>query len=472
MNQQISKKKHERGSNQIKPGSVRETLLKLLRTIKKVDFRKKAGLETHEELSLKHYLVITIEELMKEARENRWGLSINQEKLYVYNSTHWQIVEKSDLKFFLGLAARKMGVKEFDAKYYQFKDRLMKQFISTAQLPTPDKVKGMTLINLSNGTYEITPQKRVLRDFKKRDFLKYQLPFEYDENAICPKFKKYLDRVLPEQEMQKILAEFIGYVFTNTETLKLEKTLLLYGSGANGKSVFFDVVNALLGKVNISNFTLESLTNSNGYFRASISDKLLNYASEISDRMNVDIFKQLVSGEPVEARQIYGKPHMLEDYAKFMFNCNDLPTPGQHKDAYFRRFIIIPFKVKIPQKEQNPKLAQEIIKDELPGVFNWVLEGLERLLENSGFTNSNEVDQLLKKYRTETDSVKLFLKESNIKPSVEKKVHLKDMYDTYKEFCKDEQAKAIGKTRFSNMLRDLNFQISRKNTGMVVHTNK
>jgi len=471
-NTHTTETKPKKSISDIESGTVRETLLELLKKIKRVDFRKKAGLSSHEELTQKHYLVITIEQLIKEARENKWGLGKNEEKLYVYNGTHWQLVNKDDLKLFLGIAARKMGVEEYDAKFYQFRDKLMKQFISTAHLPTPKKPKGVTLINLKNGTFEITPDERKLRDFERSDFLKYQLPFEYNPEAECSMFKEYLNRVLPDKELQKILSEYIGYVFISIHTLKLEKTLILYGVGANGKSVFFDIINALLGKENISNFTLESLTNSTGYQRACISDKLLNYASEISNRMNVDLFKQLVSGEPVEARQIYGKPQMLEDYAKLIFNCNELPITVQHKEAYFRRFIIIPFDQKIPPDEQNPKLAQEIIDNELPGIFNWVLEGLERLLEQENFTESNKVNSVLNKYRTETNSVKHFLNENGIKSGVEKEIHLKEMYNSYKEFCKDEDFKSLGKTNFSNYLQDLGFQKKRINTGMVICTEK
>ena len=455
-----------------RPGNVRVTLRQLLKEIKPVDFRKKSGLESHQELTQKHYLVIAIDELINTALQHDWGLAINQEKVYVYNSMHWQQVEKDDLKMFLGIAAYKMGVKKFDAKFYLFRDKLVKQFISTAHMPTPDRPKEVTLINLKNGTYEITPEKRGLREFRRNDFLKYQLPFNFDENAECLKFMAYLNRVLPDESMQQILSEFLGYVFISTQTLKLEKTLLLYGSGSNGKSVKFDITNELFGKENISNFTLESLTDTNGYFRASLADKLLNYSSEISNRMNVDLFKQLVSGEPIEARQIYGKPHMLENYAKLMFNCNELPLPTQHKDAYFRRFIIIPFEQKISPEEQNPRLAQEIISEELPGVFNWVLAGLERLLKNGRFTESEKVNAIINKYRTETDTVRHFLNENKLSPGVEREMHLKEMYINYIDFCKDEYSKAHGKTSFSNYLRELGFHIKKINTGMVISLSK
>ena len=56
---------------------------------------------------------------------------------------------------------------------------------------------------------------------------------------------------------------------------------------------------------------MQSLTNDNGYYRAMIANKLVNYASEINGKLIASLFKQLVSGEPVEARLPYGRPFTL-----------------------------------------------------------------------------------------------------------------------------------------------------------------
>src|SRR5690606_24227191 len=116
-----------------------------------------------------------------------------------------------------------------------------------------------------------------------------------------------------DPERQRVLAEYLGFVFIKhgSNALKEEKALILYGTGANGKSVFFEVVNALLGTDNVSSCSLQSLTNDNGYFRAKLANKLVNYASEINGNLEASIFKQLVSGEPVEARLPYGQPFIL-----------------------------------------------------------------------------------------------------------------------------------------------------------------
>lgn len=136
------------------------------------------------------------------------------------------------------MAAQKMGVEKFDAHHYIFREQLYKQFHSGGYMAKPEPKKDIVLINLKNGTFEISPQKQFLRNPHFKDFLTYQLPFEYRSNAKAPLFQNYLDKVLPEKELQMILSEYLAYVFISPATLKLEKVLLLYGTGANGKSVF------------------------------------------------------------------------------------------------------------------------------------------------------------------------------------------------------------------------------------------
>jgi putative DNA primase/helicase len=96
-----------------------------------------------------------------------------------------------------------------------------------AHLPPPPE-SDTTLINLKNGTFEISETTLKLRKPDAADFLKYQLPFEYQQAATAPMFMVFLARVLPEPELQAILAEYVGYVFV--VGLKLEKVLLLYGT--------------------------------------------------------------------------------------------------------------------------------------------------------------------------------------------------------------------------------------------------
>lgn len=406
------------------------------------------------QLNLKHYLILSVENVLHVAAKNRWGICKNQDFVYVYNGACWDYIDKEAFQKFLGEAAEKMGVARFTARFYQFREQMLKQFLSTEYLPTPEPPEKAVYINLKNGTLEVDERGAKLRPFNSADFLTYQLPFGYNPQAKAPIFQAYLDRVLPDTEKQNVLAEFLGFVFirNGSNALKEEKALVLFGTGANGKSVFFEIVNALLGKENTSSYSLESLTDTSGYYRAMIANKLVNYASEISPNLETAIFKQLVSGEPVEARLPYGRPMQIRQYAKMIFNSNELPKDVEHTHAYFRRFLIIPFDVTIPEREQDKQLHTKIIEQELSGVLNWVLDGLNRLLKQQRFSHCSASIEAVEKYKTQSDSVKLFMDENGYQKHPTKYKLIKELYNEYRTFCNDDGFKPVNKSNFKRRL--------------------
>lgn len=421
-------KSNPRNSNQI--------LYELLDKTEKINFWEYVELSgVNPKLLKKHYLVSVIEILLKKTNEQKFSLCRKNEMVYLFNGEYWEHIDNVLFKDFLGQVALKIGVDKFDAKLHSFKDELLKQFISDARLKEIQSDNKTTLINLLNGTFEINGTTQNIREFRKSDFLTYQLPFEFNPNAKCTRFLKFLNEVLPEKELQDVLAEYLGYIFIKNGVLKLEKVLLLYGTGANGKSVLFEIICALIGKHNITNYSLQSLTGKDGYHRAMIANKLLNYASEINGKLEVSFFKQLASGEPVEARLPYGNPQLITDYARFIFNCNELPRETEQTNAFFRRFIILPFKKTIPPEMQNKKLAEQIINDELSGIFNWVIQGLKRLLENETFTESEIVKNEVTQYEIESDSVLMFLEDLEYEASLSETITVSFIFNEYKTYC-------------------------------------
>lgn len=453
----------------LKQNSVANILTEMLKNVEPVNFREYCKLENDKDkLQKKHFLVACIEILLKVVNDNGFSLCRKSDFIYLFNSEYWESVDEETFKDFLGCTALKMSVDKFDAKHHLFKDELYKQFIADAGLKEIKPKNGTTLINLYNGTFEISQSKQFLRAFKKSDFLTYQLPFDYDSEATAPKFKKFLDEVLPEQELQNILAEYLGYIFVKNSVLKLEKVLLLFGTGANGKSVLFEILMALLGNQNVANYSLQSLTAENGNSRAQLVNKLLNYASEINGRLESSIFKLLISGEPVEARLLYKNTQIITDYARFMFNCNELPKEVENTNAFFRRFIILPFRVTIPPSKQDKELSRRIIETELSGVFNWVLNGLTRLLKNKDFTNSLIVQNEILQYQKESDSVLMFIDDENYQKSVVDYRPLKDIYAEYKSYCLDGGFGLCSIRTFSSRIKKNGFLVKRKSYGNAV----
>ena len=452
------------------PKSKDEVLSMLLKAVVTVDFQAVARLRrvaVDQGLRQVHYKVYTVLELMKLVKKNNWGLCRKHGMTYLYNAAYWIMLEHDDMKAFLGDVADKMGVPHIMAHDIDFRERLLKQFESSAHLQVQEPDGNKTLINLQNGTFEVHPDGFGLRGFSADDFMTYQLPFANDPEATAPIFMNYLNEVLPDKESQRLLAESCAYVFTN---MNLEKALFLYGTGANGKSVFYNVLTGLLGPDNCCSYSLSSLTSSaNGYSRAMLQNKLVNYASEISGQIDEGLFKQRASCEALEARHPYGRPFSITNYAKMIFNGNKLPITKEHTEAFYRRFNIIPFTQTIQPDKQDKELAHKIIATELPGVFNWILEGLSRLIKQKDFSPCAASEAMLTQYKLESDSVAMFMNEKGYKHTLDKSFMLSELYREYVTFCHEDGYRPVGKNGFSKRLIAAKFHVVRKNNGMIVY---
>lgn len=437
------------------------TLSRILRRVERIDYKgvSRAG-----------RIVVCVEHVLKVANEDGKGLCIMGGLPFVYDGTYWVRTGKNDIMRFLEKAAVKTGIPHLTAKYHKYREELYAQFTAAATKGGTPKADAV-LINTENGTLEIQDGKAVLREHRRGDYITYKLPYGYDPKATCPIFDAYLKRVQPDEDLRKILAEFIGYVFT--KDMKLEKALILLGTGANGKSVFYDIVRALLGGDNISSYGLRELTDEKGYSRADLQHKLLNFCSEISRKMDGETFKRLVSGEPTGARRPFGEPFEIRDYAKLAFNSNELPRDGVEQTyGFYRRFLIAPFRVRIPEEERDAELAQKIIGKELPGVLNWVLDGLGRLRGNGGFTYSVASAKELERYRTDTDSVKAFIEDKGLEQGDKERIALQDIYFDYGEYCKDSGYKPVGNRTLLKRLEDAGFDKRIVDNGVVILAEK
>lgn len=447
-------------------------LSKLLGEIKPINFQAEADIPDGGEIKRNHYVIISVGKILQTAESKGWFLSYTNGSVYCYNGAYWKEVNVGTFKTFIGDAAEKLGVPKFTVNYHATQLDLLKQFQAKAFFEKPQSNGKDIVINLLNGSFEVTPHSIKLKPFDRKDFLTYQLDFNYDPKASCPFFYRYLNRSLPDKESQKVLAEFIGSVFIKNSSLKLEKVLILWGGGANGKSLFSEIIMALLGRQNVSSYTLQSLTNENGYHRANIADKLLNYCSELTSEMNEGLFKQLASGEPVEARLPYKEPVIITDYAKLVFNANELLAFKEYSEAVFRRLLLIGFNVTIPEDERDPALANKIISTELPGVFNWVLEGLSRLLEHKRFSTSKSSSELLEEYKKESDTVALYITDRNYTHAIDEEISLKVLFNDYCSFCKECLYKPIPMKKFSARLRKYNYTLEKKRLGTLVYIKK
>jgi putative DNA primase/helicase len=188
--------------------------------------------------------------------------------------------------------------------------------------------------------------------------------------------------------------------------------------------------------------------------------------------MDSEVFKQLVSGETFGVRLPYLKPYEMWEYAKLMFNANELPANIDNSDAYYRRLLILVFRKTIEEDRRDPELAKNIIATELSGIFNWVLEGLQRLIERKKFSYSKQVNDNTKEYRESSDTVISFLNDENYVPSARSEIPLKHLNDEYRIYCASSGYQRVKKNELSKALRRLNYSIERRNVGYCVGIQK
>ncbi len=408
-----------------------------------------------------NYKVAIIDELMKSAKSHNWHLALDSGLFYIYTGSMWISLDKDELKNFLKDVAIKQGYPPIKAKDSKFIVQLYDQAIQDGFF-TDKHYTQQSMINLNNGTLVLNSEGVTVKPFDYRDFLTHQLPFNYNPKAHNAIFQKYLDEVLPDKETQLTLQETCGYLFV--KGLKLEKIFFLYGTGANGKSVLFEVINGLIGDENISHYSLESLTDNSGYYRAKIKDKIVNYGTDIKlTNIDAGLFKTLASGEPVEARLPYCEPFTMSNYAKLIFNVNRLDNANiEHTHGFYRRILIIPFDKTIADDKQDKSLHKKILSNKA-GVLNWIIEGAERVIANEDIFISQECHKFKAKFIKETDSVALFFDDSGYEASEISIIYLSNIYADYKDFCNDDGYRALGKNNFGKRLQALGIKRTKDN---------
>lgn len=310
-----------------------------------------------------------------------------------------------------------------------------------------------SVIGFRNGVWDFSDiDNPVYHSFKDRMPVVNLLPYDYDPDAVCPKWNAFLSSILPKAEiikLQKYLG--LGCADRSKMTHKIEETLWLVGSGANGKSTIFDVVRGVYGADNISYAGLDTLLSGSSDVRArfigSIVGKIFNYCSEIqADDISkyADTFKSLCSGEPQTIRRIGRDPETTYAIPYLIFNMNQRPANRKMDQAILRRLLFIPFRTTVSAADMNRELSSELLQ-ELSGIRNWMIEGLRMLIrDNWQFNMTQAVDDEMTDYMLENgQSVQVFLQKRGYScnrrtghwEDKAQWVYASAMYEEYVAFC-------------------------------------
>jgi putative DNA primase/helicase len=421
-----------------------------------------------DKISPKNCYIIGVIDIIKEYYSKlSCSFATDGNSIYIYNGEYWIKVSEDLIKSFLSKVAHNSGVPNGYTKYWDFINNLFKQ-LQHSGFYEKMLQSNITYLNLKNGTLKIDVNGVELIKFNPKHFLTHQLDFEYNKSKVNKQWLDFLDTVL-DKDTQKTLQQSIGYLFIRD--LKLELAFFLYGTGANGKSVIFEIIKGLLNSDMMTNYSLVHLTNKLGYQVADLNNKLINYGSDISMK-NVDIavFKQLVTGEPIGTRQIREKAFTMTNYAKLIFNVNKLDDADiENSNGFFRRMLFIPFDVTIQRDKQDKKLHKKILEDKA-GIINWIVDGILEVVANEEIYISPKCENFLDNFKKEASPIQLFIHNFGlVKTDIDTNeiIDFQKMYEMYKEFCKEQGEKIISQRNLNADLKRLGFENVRRKQGNV-----
>jgi P4 family phage/plasmid primase-like protien len=257
-----------------------------------------------------------------------------------------------------------------------------------------DKIKNRSLadreelqsprnfLNFSNGVFNLDTKE--LSPHSPDHVFLTKLPVSYTSEADCPGIKKFLSEILDPEDI-KIIQQWFGYVLYRKYFIK--KAIIFVGEGNTGKTTLLRVLEAMIGRENISGVSLQRISQDK-FSAAHFWNKMVNIYDDLAfkDVNDNGGFKIATGGGLITGEYKYGNQFVFENYAKLTFACNKVPEVEDSNDpAYFDRWIIIHFRKEVTKPDKF--LIDRITSaEELSGLANWALEGLRELLATQSFS--------------------------------------------------------------------------------------
>ena len=321
------------------------------------------------------------------------------------------------------------------------------------------------LFACSNGVIDL--KMFSFRESRPEDRISKRSLIEYRPEATCPKWDEFISTIFcGDEELGAFMQRFWGYCLTGE--VGLDAVSIAYGGGGNGKTVGYNILTEVFGDY-ASHLPIETLLQQ-GNKRDSSSDyekmRLLGarfvVASEIPEhrRINESLLKDISGGDSITARSPYEKPVTFKPTHKLHLMGNHKPQVKGTDDGIWRRLYLVPFNHKFAQPGNDGYRSKEDVMEdlraELPGILNWLVDGL-RALRTNGLNPPASVKGATDEFRRESDQIAEFIENAceeigNLSEAVS------DMYRAYKEFCDEEEERPMSKKGFSQSLERRGYQ--------------
>ena len=401
------------------------------------------------------------------ANSQRFLQLIGDEMLYcaeskkwlIWQGSHWE-VDREDFVFdYAAEFARSLYDDATDSAGYKNAQRANNRsgfnaFLELAQrkqMVTIDSFDNQPrLLNCTNGTLDL--ETGGLRPHDKNDRITRRVNCEYDADARSDAFTKFINRIQPDPSIRAFLQRSIGYSLLGN--VRERSFWILYGTGNNGKSIFTNLFNNLLGEYASTTTTASIMAGKQNAIPndiARLKGKRFIVVPETgeNERLNEALIKALSAGDKVTARFLFSEHFDFYFSGKIWIATNHKPTITDHSKGFWDRVKLIPFSQDIPASEviKSDDLMAQLMAD-APAVLAWAVQGCRDYFESDGLDVPDVIRAEIDAYRKEQDSIAQFIEErcetieqaraaddriSIYEPDYQ--VSNKDLYAAYKTFC-------------------------------------
>ena len=290
--------------------------------------------------------------------------------------------------------------------------------------------ENCTVVFEKDGSYRREPHNR-------NDYLTSAIPADFNDSMKDDsEFARFLHRIFDgDTETILYLQKRLGMALMGN--VGDSKALILYGDGANGKSVLAGVLQECLGEycypVPSSTLTGRGGSDGGGETKvASLQGKRVGLVHEFGSatQLNDERFKMLTGGEAlISGRHLYGRHFSFRPVTAFVIMSNYLPSVQDHSHGLWRRMALINFPVQIPEAEQDRGLMRRLVENEREFILYWLIEGLAAYLEEGAEPPVSSM-VAMEDYKQGEDAIGSFLQE-NYEAFEGGRVTLNDMYQDF-----------------------------------------
>jgi P4 family phage/plasmid primase-like protien len=267
-----------------------------------------------------------------------------------------------------------------------------------------------------------------------------------DYDRVPERWLKFLAETFQEAQQPGKMIEFVQRLAGYSATGRVTHHVLpfCHGSGGNGKTVFLEVLLALLGDyggVAPADFLLAGKDVHESY-TADLAGRRLVVCSEIPQtaKFNEQKIKNLTGGDSLQGRFLYGKPFRFTPSHHLWLLGNHQPRVDAGGESFWRRLRLIPFLHEVPEDEVIVGLADELVAEEGPAILAWVIAGAK--WQKQGLKEPAEVKSATTEYAVEEDAIGRFLAEMvRFGGGKHVRINTKAMRSAYESWCFTEGIK-------------------------------